>query len=73
VPGAVEFKLIYLITRFGVRIIATPLQVIRETQGAETPQLLAVFDGNISYQPGGQATGLGHGEPKPSGQACSHL
>ncbi len=50
-----------------------PLQVIRETQGAETPQLLAVFDGNISYKPGGQATGLGHGEPKPPGQACSHL
>ena len=56
-----------------VRIIATALQVIRETQGAETPQLLAVFGGNISYKPGGQATGLRHGEPKPPGQACSYL
>ena len=44
-------------------------QVIRETQGAETPQLLALFGDNISYRAGGQATGLGHGMPKAAAQA----
>ena len=50
---------------------ASLAQVIRETQGAETPQLLALFGDNISYKPGGQATGLGHGSPKAAPQASA--